>query len=195
MPEQNGALIIISGPSGVGKSTVLNRAIRELQKVWFSVSATTRAPRAGEKDGEQYFFVSHDRFQQMIHEDELLEFMTYAGNYYGTPRRPVEEHVADGYIVIADVDVRGKVNICARYNGGVSVFIAPPSMEELERRLRGRGTETEEAIAKRLQAAEGEMAYMDGYDYVVVNDLVERAADELLKIIKNAAAAPTECEE
>lgn len=192
MSERKGAFIILSGPSGVGKSTVLNAAIRSLDKVWFSVSATTRAPRPGEKDGREYYFVSEERFLEMIREGALLEYAEYAGNHYGTPREPVLDHVREGYVVVADVDVQGKLQIAQRYEGGVSVFIAPPSMEELEHRLRSRGTETEEVIQKRLKAAEGELRYKDCYDYVVVNDTVESAANQLLDIINEAVRQPNE---
>lgn len=192
MPERKGAFIILSGPSGVGKSTVLNAAIRSLDKVWFSVSATTRKPRPGEEDGREYYFVSEERFLEMIREGALLEYAEYAGNHYGTPKAPVLDHVREGYVVVADVDVQGKLQITQRYEGGVSVFIAPPSMEELEHRLRSRGTETEEAIQKRLRAAEGELRYKDGYDYVVVNDTVESAAKALLDIINEAVYQPNE---
>jgi len=191
MSNSKGALIIISGPSGVGKSTVLERVMRRLDKVWFSVSATTRHPRAGERDGIEYFFVDREQFESMIEEGELLEYMEYAGNYYGTPKTPIEEHVDEGYIVILDVDVRGKLNIRKSYSGGVSVFIAPPSMEALEKRLRGRGTESEETIAKRLAAAANELAYKEGYDHIVVNNNVDEAAEKLFEII-NAACVPNE---
>lgn len=190
MNNPTGALIIISGPSGVGKSTVLERVINKLSKVWFSISATTRSPRKGENDGIEYFFVSRDRFEEMISEGELLEYMEYAGNYYGTPKTPIEEHIKNGYIVILDVDVRGKINIRKSYSGGISVFIAPPSMEELEMRLRSRGTESEEVIQKRLAAAANELAHKDGYDHIVINSSVDEAADKLLKII-NEACMPT----
>ncbi len=187
MTETGGALIIISGPSAVGKSTVLEKVMKRLPKYWFSISATTRNPRPGESDGVEYYFVSRDRFEQMIAQDELLEYMEYAGNYYGTPRTPIEDHVRDGYIVILDVDVRGKLNIRERYDEGVSVFIAPPSLEELESRLRGRGTETEAVIQKRLAAASHELSYKDTYDFVVVNNDADKAADELLQIIIRVA--------
>lgn len=187
MTETGGALIIISGPSAVGKSTVLEKVMKRLPKYWFSISATTRNPRPGESDGVEYYFVSRDRFEQMIAQGELLEYMEYAGNYYGTPRTPIEDHVRDGYIVILDVDVRGKLNIRERYDEGVSVFIAPPSLEELESRLRGRGTETEAVIQKRLAAASHELSYKDTYDFVVVNNDADKAADELLQIIIRVA--------
>ena len=181
--NETGKILIISGPSGCGKSTVLNKVFESVTKHFFSISATTRAPRPGETDGVDYYFITKEQFLDMLHNGKLLEYTEYVGNFYGTPIDPIYEHAREGYTVILDVDVKGFEQITAKLPEAVSVFFAPPSMEELEKRLRGRGTETEETVHKRMLQAETEMAYADRYDHVIVNDTVERAAEELLSII------------
>ena len=181
--NDRGLIFVVSGPSGSGKSTVLHEVFKKRNKLYFSVSATTREPRPGEKDGVDYFFMSKEHFAELCGEGRLLEHAQYAGNFYGTPQGPVEEKLAAGYDVIMDIDVQGARQVKKKISEAVLVFISPPSMEELEARLRGRSTESEATILQRLQAAASEMSCMDEYDYVVINDQVSRAAEELLSIM------------
>lgn len=183
--SETGKLFIVSGPSGSGKSTVLGEVFRRRDKLYFSVSATTRQPRPGERDGVEYFFIDERRFDEMVERDEFLEHARYAKCSYGTPRAPVEEKLNAGIDVILDIEVQGARQVKARMPQAVMVFIAPPSLEELERRLRSRGTESEERIALRLQTAKTELLEAKTYDHVVVNDDYERAASEVLEIINN----------
>lgn len=178
-----GVLIIVSAPSGCGKSTVVHALMERREKLRFSVSATTRAPREGETDGVDYFFVSRERFQQMIGEGAFLEHAEYVGNCYGTPRAPVEKLLSEGFDVYLDIDVQGAMQVKALMPETLMIFLMPPSMEELERRLTLRGTNTPEEIKNRLEAAERECALRDRFDYVVVNDVVERAVDEISGLI------------
>lgn len=180
-----GKLFIVSGPSGSGKSTVLSEVFRKRDRLYFSVSATTRPPRPGERDGVEYFFIDEKRFDEMVERDEFLEHARYVKCSYGTPRAPVEEKLNAGIDVILDIEVQGARQVKARMPQAVTVFIAPPSLEELERRLRSRGTESEERIALRLETAKTELAEAGMYDHVVVNDDYERAASEVLEIINN----------
>lgn len=181
---KKGKLYIISGPSGSGKSTVLREVFRHRRNVFFSVSATTRGPREGEVDGKDYFFISKDEFERMIAADELLEHAQYVSNYYGTPRKAVEAMLCEGKDVVLDIEVQGAGQVKAKMPEAVSFFIMPPSLEELEKRLRGRGTESEEKIRSRLSQAEREIAQSGKYDYIVVNDEVSRAAEEILKTMR-----------
>lgn len=183
MPSSKGKIVIVSGPSGAGKSTVLAQVMAAVDKPYFSISATTRAPRPGEVDGVDYHYITREAFQEMIREDALLEYAEYVGNYYGTPKRPIYDHVAEGYTVFLDVEVQGYRQLRAKVPEALSVFIAPPSLEVLAQRLRSRGTETEEKIAGRLKTAEAEIALAPTYDHVVVNDEVDRAAREILEIL------------
>ncbi|MBQ7459994.1 MAG: guanylate kinase [Oscillospiraceae bacterium] len=181
---KKGKLYIISGPSGCGKSTVLREVFRHRRNIFFSVSATTRGPREGEVDGKDYYFVTREEFERMIGADELLEHAQYVSNYYGTPRKPVEAMLSEGNDVVLDIEVQGAGQVKTKMPEAVSLFILPPSLEELERRLRGRGTETEEKIRSRLNQAEREIAKSGSYDYRVVNDDVERAAGEIVQIMR-----------
>ncbi len=181
--SKRGRLFIVSGPSGSGKSTVLGEVFKRRDRLYFSVSATTRAPRPGETDGVEYFFLDEERFDQMVERGEFLEHARYAKCSYGTPRGPIEEKLNAGIDVILDIEVQGAKQVKARMPEAVSVFLAPPDLRELERRLRSRGTESEERIALRLETARSELREAEKYDYVVVNDDFRRAAGELLDII------------
>ena len=181
--SDKGRLIVISGPSGAGKSTVVFKAIEGREDVCFSTSVTTRKPRPNEVDGREYFFVDLDRFKEMVDNDELLEHAEYVANSYGTPRAYVEKQLDAGLNVLLDIEVQGARQVHQRMPDAVKIFIVPPSMEELKRRLEGRGTDTARAIEARLIRAGQEYAEADFYDYIIVNDDVERAAAELSAII------------
>lgn len=181
--SDKGKLIVISGPSGAGKSTVLFRAIEGRKDICFSTSVTTRKPRPGELDGREYFFVKHERFREMIESNDLLEYAEYVGNFYGTPRTYVVDKMNSGYNVILDIEVQGARQVKEKMPDAVKIFIIPPSIDELANRLRGRGTDTEEAIVGRLNRARQEYNEADFYDYIIVNDDVETAAEELSAII------------
>ncbi len=183
MKTEKGCLLVLSGPSGVGKSTVIAKAMEELSNVTFSVSATTREPRPGEQDGVQYYFVSRERFASMIAGGEFLEHAEYVGNCYGTPRAPIEDAMARGIHVILDIEVQGEAQVKRSMPESVSVFILPPSFAELERRLRGRNQDSEEKIAGRLQKARQECAMAPDYDFIIVNDDVETAAMQLRSVL------------
>ena len=177
-----GKTFIVAGPSGVGKGTVLKKLF-ETHDLYYSVSATTRDPREGEVDGVHYHFLSVDEFRTMIAEDALLEHAEYAGNYYGTPKRYVDEAMDAGRDVILEIEMQGARQVCAKRPETVRIFIAPPSWEELERRLVSRGTDAPEKIAQRLRQARVELENAGEYDYMVVNETVEKAAEELAAIL------------
>ncbi len=181
--RKQGILIIVSAPSGCGKSTVVRALMEKRKDLRFSVSATTRAPREGEVDGVDYYFVSREEFERMIEEDAFLEHAEYVGNCYGTPREAVERQLKEGYDVYLDIDVQGALQVKRIRPQTLMVFLMPPSMEELERRLVSRGTNTPEEIRDRLAAAERECAIRDAFDHVVVNDVVERAVNEISDLI------------
>lgn len=181
--SEKGRLIVLSGPSGAGKSTVVFKAIEGRDDVCFSTSVTTRKPRPNEVDGREYFFVEPDRFKEMVANDELLEHAEYVANSYGTPRAYVEKKLDEGLNVLLDIEVQGARQVHQRMPEAVKIFIIPPSMEELRRRLQGRGTDTERAIEARLIRAKQEYAEADFYDYIIVNDDADRAAAELSAII------------
>lgn len=183
MMQEKGKLIVISGPSGAGKSTVVFKAIEGREDVCFSTSVTTRKPRPGEVDGREYFFVDPDRFKEMVENDELLEHAEYVANSYGTPRAYVEEKLDAGLNVLLDIEVQGARQIHEKMPDAVKVFIIPPSLEELEKRLKGRGTDTERAIEARLIRARQEYQEADFYDYLIINDDADKAAKELSAII------------
>jgi len=182
--SEKGKLLVISGPSGAGKSTVVFKAIEGREDICFSTSVTTRSPRPGEVDGREYFFVDFERFREMVENDELLEHAEYVANRYGTPRAYVEQRMAEGMNVLLDIEVQGARQVRKKMPEAVLIFIAPPSIEELERRLRGRGTDTEAAIEGRLIRARQEFQEADFYDYLIVNDDVEKAAAKLNAIIE-----------
>lgn len=177
-----GKLIVISGASGVGKGTVLGIMMNKRHDLKFSVSATTRAPRPSEVNGMHYYFVTRERFEEMIAAGDMLEYSEHAANYYGTPRAQAEQKRREGHVLL-DIEPNGAKQVKEAAPEAILVFIMPPDMEELERRLRGRGDTPEEQIAMRMERAVWEMEQRHWYDHVVVNDSAERCADEILKII------------
>ena len=181
--SRKGTLFVVTGPSGAGKGTVLSKVFESTDHLYFSVSATTRAPREGEVDGVHYHFITREAFESLIEHDRLLEYAEYVNNYYGTPLAPVEEHLAQGNDVVLEIEIQGARKVKARRPDAALVFIAPPSFEELENRLRGRGTESEETILRRMETARRECAGMEDFEYIVLNDRVEDAACELKSII------------
>ncbi len=183
MSTRTGILFVISGPSGVGKGTVRNAVMPLVDDLQMSISATTRAPRPGEVDGLDYFFVTPARFQQMIAGGELLEWAQVYGNLYGTPYEYVTSMLSQGRDVLLEIDIQGALQVKEKMPQGVFIFISPPSVEELSRRLCGRGNDSEESIQIRLAACQQEMDHIKYYDYVVVNDRVEDAVDKVRSII------------
>ena len=182
-----GGVFIISGPSGSGKDTVLSELFRNRPDLLFSISSVTRPMRSGEREGEKYNFISREKFEYMIDNDMLLEHNVFVNNYYGTPREPVERAIAEGKDIIIEVDVNGAAQIRQKLPEAVSIFIMPPSFHELKRRLRGRGTESEELIEKRLNSALGEIKRATEYDYIIVNDNITAAADDILSVILSSS--------
>ena len=181
-----GKLFVISGASGVGKSTVLSRVMKNRPDLSFSVSATTRAPRAGEVDGVNYYFVTKDKFQEMIENHEFLEYDAHMDNFYGTPRAQLEEKLESGSVIL-DIEPNGAFNVRREKEDAVLIFIAPPSLEVLTNRLRGRGDTSEEQIAVRQARVAWEVEQSKHYDYVVVNDKVDDCVREILEIIAREA--------
>lgn len=178
-----GMLIVVSGPSGCGKGTVLAEILKS-DRIFYSVSATTRSPRPGETDGVNYFFLTKEKFVQLIEEDGMLEYASYCGNYYGTPKRPVEDMLEQGKHVILEIEVQGAMKIMEKHPEALFVFILPPSLKELERRLNKRGTEAEDVIKKRLSEAAGEIKLAYKYDYAVINGELSDAVNDLKAIIR-----------
>ena len=180
-----GNLIIISGPSGSGKDEVLKRLFKKKSDIGFSISSVTRNMREGEVEGEKYNFISVEKFKSMIDNDEFMEYNEYCGNFYGTPKTPVIKSIENGVDIVLEVDVNGAENIRKNFKDAVSVFIIPPSFCELKRRLVGRGTESAEVIEKRLSEAIGEISRANEYDYIVVNDKIDEAVDNIITIINS----------
>ena len=182
--SKKGLLVVYSGFSGVGKGTIMKEMLKREETFRLSVSATTREPRPGEVDGREYYFITKEKFLEMIEKDEFLEYAQYADNYYGTPKKAVEDMLNEGYNVFLEIEVQGGLQIMEKCPDCLSIFIVPPSLEVLEQRLRGRGTETEEVIEKRMKAALVEQEYTSRYDFVVENDIVEKTVDDIINIVK-----------
>lgn len=183
-PPRHGILFVMTGASGVGKDTIRQGAVPYIDNLSYSVSATTRSRRPGEVDGVNYHYLAHSRFQAMIDRDELLEYADYVGDYYGTPLAPVQEALDAGNDVLLELELVGARQVKRRMPQAVMIFIAPPSLFELERRLRGRGTDSEDKIQKRLARAREEIRALREFDYLIVNDEVPRAVDLFLSIIR-----------
>jgi len=179
----SGAILLLSGPSGAGKSTIIRNASERIGPYYFSISSTTRAPREGERDGVEYHFVTREEFEAGIEAGDFLEYATVHGNYYGTSLKPVREALDQGKLVIFDIDVQGH-RLARKVMGDLitSVFITPPAMSELERRLRDRSTESDEVINKRLQNAREEIEAIDEFDYVIINDDISEATEALVSL-------------
>ncbi len=183
MKKNKGMLIVLSGPSGAGKDTVLGKLLENRNDIDLSVSYTTRTPRSGEINGKDYHFVDKDIFQKAINDGEMLEYACYCGNYYGTPRFEVEKNLESGRSVILEIEVQGAEQVIKKCPEAVSVFIVPPSIEELKKRLKNRASDSEEAVRLRVSEAEKEISLAEHYKYIVVNDDVELCADNISKII------------
>ena len=183
--QEKGKLIVISGPSGAGKSTVVFKAIEGREDVCFSTSVTTRKPRPGEVDGVHYHFLSREEFEQLIAEDGVLEYNIYNGNYYGSPRGPIEEELSKGHDVILEIELQGALKIKEKFPEALLLFIVPPDAKTLLDRLRGRNTETEDVIQKRLAHAAEESEGIEQYDYIIVNDDLEQSMELMHHLIES----------
>ena len=181
--DKSGLLIVLSGPSGVGKGTVCAALRKQMPDLTYSVSATTRSPRAGEKEGVNYFFKTRDQFKEMIRTGKLLEWAEYVGNYYGTPIEFVQQKLKEGKDVILEIEVQGAMKVKKTFPSGIFIFLIPPSLDELKSRIKSRGTESEESISNRLSVAEEELAMIKHYDYAVVNDSIDAACDRIRSIV------------
>ena len=181
-----GKLIILTGPSGVGKGTLMNEILNRYPELHYSVSATTRSPRPGEINGKNYNFISRSQFEQLVTQGEFLEWAEFAGNCYGTPREAVFNQIQAGKLVLLEIELAGARQIRNTFPSALSIFILPPSFAELEKRIRGRGQDSEEAISRRLQRAEEEIAAANEFDLKIINDDFERALNEIEKAIFGA---------
>ena len=182
--SKNGKLYVFTGPSGTGKGTILSQVLKQDKRLFLSVSATTRAPREGETHGKHYYFLDKQTFEDKINKGEFLEYAQYVGNYYGTLEEPVNEQLKNGNDVILEIEVQGAMQIHEKRPDAVMIFVAPPSIEELERRLVGRGTENPEKVAARMKTAEEELKQADKFDYIIVNDDLDCAIADLLAILR-----------
>ena len=181
--NQQGILVVVSGFSGAGKGTLMKELLKRYDNYALSVSATTRQPREGEKDGEDYFFVSREYFQQMIEDGRLVEYAQYVNHYYGTPRDYVEKKMAEGKDVILEIEIQGALKVKKRFPDALLIFVTPPSAGELRRRLVGRGTETIEVINARLRRAAEEASGMESYDYLLINDEIDACVEQMHQLI------------
>ena len=177
-------LIILTGPSGVGKGTVVKEILDKDKNIWLSISATTRKPRKGEKDGENYYFLNQENFKEMIEQNLFLEWAEFAGNYYGTPLSSVNEKIKNGFTVLLEIEVEGAKQIKEKFPNSLSIFLLPPNKAELERRIRNRGTEKEEAIKKRLSRANYEISASNEFDFALTNYDVDETAKRIIKLIE-----------
>jgi len=182
--DLKGFLIVLSGPSGTGKNTLIDRVVPHIPNLQYSISATTRKPRPGETDGVDYFFISDEKFDQMIADGEFLEWAEFVGNRYGTPRFFVDERISQGQTVIMDVDIQGALQIKKMMDEAVLVFLLPPTWEELRKRLNKRGKDSNEIITQRLEHSFEELKYIVDYDYFIINDQLDKAVERLITIIK-----------
>jgi guanylate kinase len=183
MPDQKNNLIVFTGPSGVGKGTIVKKLFQEIDGIKFSVSVTTREKRDTELEGVNYFFRTKDEFERMIADNQLLEWAEFVGNYYGTPRKFVEETLAAGKDVFLEIEVQGALQIMQKFPEAITIFLMPPSFEELENRLRTRGTEDEATLQRRLKKAQEEMTKVGQFKYQLINDTVDTAVEKLKNII------------
>ena len=181
--SHQGILVVVSGFSGAGKGTLMKELLKQYDNYALSVSATTRQPREGEKDGEDYFFVNREYFQQMIEEGRLVEYAQYVNHYYGTPRDYVEKKMAEGKDVILEIEIQGALKVKKRFPDALLIFVTPPSAGELRRRLVGRGTETIEVINARLRRAAEEASGMEAYDYLLINDEIDKCVEQMHQLI------------
>ena len=189
--EKKGILIVISGFSGAGKGTLVKELLRRHSEDYaLSISMTTRAPRPGERDGVEYFFTDREHFEEAVRQEGLIEYAVYCGNYYGTPRAYVERQLKAGKNVILEIEIQGALKIKEKFPESLLIFVTPPNVEELLRRLEGRGTESEAAIAARLARAAEESEGVEAYDYLVVNDKLEESAEEVHRMVEAARWAP-----
>ena len=183
--NKKGILVVVSGFSGAGKGTVMKELLRQYNNYALSVSVTTRAPRPGEEDGREYFFRTKDEFENLIREDALIEYARYVDNYYGTPRSYVEEKLSEGKDVILEIEIQGAMKVKEKIPEALLVFITPPDMPELKKRLEGRGTETAEVIASRMHRAMEEAEGLESYDYILINDKLEECVERMHEIIQS----------
>ncbi len=181
-----GGVFVVAGPSGSGKDTLFKELFKRKPEIKFSISSITRPMRVGEVEGEKYNFITREKFLSMLKNDELLEYNEYIGNYYGTPKAPVIAAIEKGQDILIEVDVNGAKEICEKLPEAVTVFIMPPSYQELKRRLSGRGTETQELIDKRMKEALNEIARATEFDYIVVNDDINTAVDDIIEVISSS---------
>ena len=182
--NHQGILVVVSGFSGAGKGTLMKELLKRYDNYALSISATTRAPREGETDGKEYFFVTKEQFEKMRNERKLIEYAQYVNNYYGTPKEYVEQKMAEGKDVILEIEIQGALKVKKRFPDALLLFVTPPSAEELRRRLVGRGTETLEVINARLARAAEEASGMEAYDYLLINDDLDRCVEEMHQLLQ-----------